>query len=129
MSVTVNVRGENNSIGSIANSKSTGNRVSASYIDQFGNGTVGVALGSPAPGVAGCRAASRPVMSPGNKPADLAFPGYPGHRRHEVAGRSGFTTSAICFMGVLESNPAKDLEQRAGRLQQQVPQGRHGQPV
>jgi len=43
--VTVNVRGENNSIGSIANSKSTGNRVSASYIDQFGNGTVGVALG------------------------------------------------------------------------------------
>jgi TonB-dependent receptor len=43
--VTVNVRGENNSLGSIANSKSTGNRVSASYIDQFANGTVGLALG------------------------------------------------------------------------------------
>lgn len=42
---TVNVRGEQNSLGSIANAKSTGNRFSATYIDQFANRTFGVALG------------------------------------------------------------------------------------
>ena len=40
-----NVRGEKNSLGSIANAKSTGNRFSVSYIDQFADRTVGIALG------------------------------------------------------------------------------------
>jgi TonB-dependent receptor len=43
--VTFNARGENNSLGSIANAKSTGNRFSFSYIDQFADRTVGIALG------------------------------------------------------------------------------------
>ncbi len=40
-----NLRGEKNSLGKIANAKDTGHRVSASYIDQFANRTIGVALG------------------------------------------------------------------------------------
>ncbi|MES2164137.1 MAG: TonB-dependent receptor [Pseudomonadota bacterium] len=43
--MSVNLRGENNSMGKIANAKDTGHRFSASYIDQFANRTVGVALG------------------------------------------------------------------------------------
>ncbi|GJI96561.1 TonB-dependent receptor [Duganella caerulea] len=43
--LSVNVRGEQNSMGKIANTKDTGHRISASYIDQFANRTVGVALG------------------------------------------------------------------------------------
>ena len=43
--VTFNARGESNSLGNIADAKSTGKRLSASYIDQFADGTVGVALG------------------------------------------------------------------------------------
>ncbi|MHA4869081.1 TonB-dependent receptor [Duganella sp. PWIR1] len=42
---SLNVRGEKNSLGKIANAKDTGHRVSASYIDQFANRTVGIALG------------------------------------------------------------------------------------
>jgi TonB-dependent receptor len=42
---SLNVRGERNSIGKIANAKATGHRISGSYIDQFANRTVGVALG------------------------------------------------------------------------------------
>lgn len=43
--VSLNARGEKNSHGNIANIKDTGHRVSASYIDQFANRTVGIALG------------------------------------------------------------------------------------
>lgn len=43
--VTLNARGETNSLGAIANAKATGNRFSFSYIDQFADRTVGVALG------------------------------------------------------------------------------------
>jgi iron complex outermembrane receptor protein len=43
--VALNARGERNSLGSIANAKATGNRFSASYIDQFANRTIGIALG------------------------------------------------------------------------------------
>jgi len=43
--LSINVRGEQNSMGKIANTKDTGHRISASYIDQFANRTVGVALG------------------------------------------------------------------------------------
>ncbi len=43
--VTLNVRGEKNSLGPIANAKETGNRISFSYIDQFADRTIGVALG------------------------------------------------------------------------------------
>ncbi|MYN09041.1 TonB-dependent receptor [Pseudoduganella aquatica] len=43
--VALNARGEKNSLGSIANAKSTGNRFSASYIDQFADRTIGIALG------------------------------------------------------------------------------------
>ncbi len=43
--VTLNARKENNSLGSIADAKSTGDRFSFSYIDQFADRTVGVALG------------------------------------------------------------------------------------
>lgn len=43
--VSINLRGENRSIGSIADAKATGNRFSVSYIDQFADRTVGIALG------------------------------------------------------------------------------------
>jgi len=44
--ISVNVRGEKNSKGSIsAGSPDTGSRVSASYIDQFADRTIGVAIG------------------------------------------------------------------------------------
>ncbi|MFP5393357.1 MAG: TonB-dependent receptor [Gammaproteobacteria bacterium] len=44
--ISVNVRGEKNSKGKIsAGSPDTGSRVSASYVDQFANRTVGIALG------------------------------------------------------------------------------------
>jgi iron complex outermembrane receptor protein len=44
--VALNARGERNSLGSVsAGAPSTGNRFSASYIDQFANRTIGVALG------------------------------------------------------------------------------------
>ncbi|MES2297987.1 MAG: TonB-dependent receptor [Pseudomonadota bacterium] len=43
--VALNVRGENNSLGGIANTKASGNRFSVSYIDQFADRTIGLALG------------------------------------------------------------------------------------
>jgi len=43
--VALNARGEKNSLGRIADAKATGNRFSASYIDQFANRTIGIALG------------------------------------------------------------------------------------
>nr|WP_316642323.1 TonB-dependent receptor [uncultured Roseateles sp.] len=43
--MTFNARGSNNSLGSAANAKGTGNRFSASYIDQFNNRTLGIAIG------------------------------------------------------------------------------------
>ena len=43
--MAVNVRGQKNSLGGAAGAKGTGNRVSASYIDQFADRTVGVVLG------------------------------------------------------------------------------------
>jgi len=43
--VAINARGEHNSLGKIANSKANGNRFSVSYIDQFANRTIGLALG------------------------------------------------------------------------------------
>lgn len=43
--ITVNARGEANSLTAIADAKTTGKRLSASYIDQFADGTVGIALG------------------------------------------------------------------------------------
>ena len=43
--VAMNARVERNSLGQIANEKATGNRVSVSYIDQFLNRTLGVAIG------------------------------------------------------------------------------------
>ena len=43
--ISVNARSENNSLGTIADAKSSGKRLSASYIDQFADGTLGVALG------------------------------------------------------------------------------------
>ena len=43
--ISLNVRGEKNSLGKIANAKDTGHRISASYIDQFANRTIGIALG------------------------------------------------------------------------------------
>jgi len=44
--ISVNVRGEKNSKGSVsAGSPDTGSRISASYVDQFANRTIGVAIG------------------------------------------------------------------------------------
>jgi iron complex outermembrane receptor protein len=43
--VALNARGQRNSLGSAANAKATGNRFSASYIDQFADKTVGLAIG------------------------------------------------------------------------------------
>ncbi len=43
--IAVNARGTKNSLGSAANASANGNRISASYIGQFANRTVGFALG------------------------------------------------------------------------------------
>ncbi|MDH0867310.1 TonB-dependent receptor [Mitsuaria sp. GD03876] len=43
--VTLNARGQRNSLGSAANATGNGNRLSASYIDQFADRTIGVSLG------------------------------------------------------------------------------------
>ena len=43
--IAVNARYQQNSLGAAANAKDNGNRISASYIDQFANRTVGIALG------------------------------------------------------------------------------------
>ncbi|KQW96683.1 TonB-dependent receptor [Massilia sp. Root418] len=43
--IAVNVRGEKNSVGKISNANDQGNRVSFSYIDQFLDRTLGVAVG------------------------------------------------------------------------------------
>jgi TonB-dependent receptor len=43
--ISVNVRGERNSLGSISNAKDTGNRESFTYINQFADRKVGVAFG------------------------------------------------------------------------------------
>ena len=43
--VTLNARGQRNSLGKAANADATGNRLSASYIDQFADRTIGVSLG------------------------------------------------------------------------------------
>lgn len=43
--ITVSARGQQNSLGSAANASGSGNRFSASYIDQFANRTLGIALG------------------------------------------------------------------------------------
>jgi iron complex outermembrane receptor protein len=43
--MAVNVRGQKNSLGGAAGAKGTGNRVSASYIDQFADRTIGLVLG------------------------------------------------------------------------------------
>lgn len=43
--LSVSARAQNNSLGAAANAKATGNRFSASYIDQFANRTVGVVVG------------------------------------------------------------------------------------
>ncbi|MBO9686407.1 TonB-dependent receptor [Roseateles chitosanitabidus] len=43
--VTLNARGQHNSLGKAADSSANGNRLSASYIDQFADRTIGVSLG------------------------------------------------------------------------------------
>jgi TonB-dependent receptor len=43
--VAFNVRGQRNALGSAANTDATGNRISASYIDQFADRTIGLVLG------------------------------------------------------------------------------------
>ncbi|HEY9105486.1 MAG TPA: TonB-dependent receptor plug domain-containing protein, partial [Roseateles sp.] len=43
--VALNLRGQRNSLGAAADAKATGNRLSASYIDQFANRTFGLVLG------------------------------------------------------------------------------------
>jgi len=43
--VSITAKAERNSLGRVANTKATGNRFSLSYIDQFADRTVGVALG------------------------------------------------------------------------------------
>lgn len=43
--VALNARGQRSSLGAAANAKATGNRFSASYIDQFADKTIGLAIG------------------------------------------------------------------------------------
>lgn len=43
--ISFNARGESNSLGAIADAKSTGKRLSTTYIDQFAERTVGLAIG------------------------------------------------------------------------------------
>lgn len=106
--VTFNVRGENNSLGGIANAKSTGNRFSFSYIDQLADRTVGVALGY-------AHMAS-PILDResdlyewnADNRTSIGIPaGVASTHGAKVVARSG-TNVRDGLMGVLEFRPSKD---------------------
>ena len=104
--IAVNVRGEKNSIGKISNAKDKGNRVSFSYIDQFLDRTLGVAIGYAhleSPVLAQetgiyepWKTETRPGMTPGTTITDGI----------KALGRSGFNRRDG-LMGVLQYRPNK----------------------
>jgi TonB-dependent receptor len=108
--IAVNLRGERNSLGAIANAKASGNRASVSYIDQFADRTVGIALGF--------AHLDSPIL-------DHEFGAYEPWSKVNAGDRAGvpagtFTTNGAKilarsgkntrdgFMGVLEWKPGKD---------------------
>jgi TonB-dependent receptor len=108
--LTVNLRGESNSLGSIANASSTGNRFSFSYIDQFADRTFGVALGFAhleSPILDHETGLYEPwhTVNVGDR-AGLAGGTYTTDGIKSL-GRSG-RTKRDGFMGVLEWRPSKD---------------------
>ncbi len=105
--LTANVRGEKNSLGSISNAKATGNRFSATYIDQFADRTIGVAFGFAhleSPILENQVGLYEPWKTDGR-------PGLPGGT-FEVDGIKSLARSGINkrdgFMGVLEFRPSKE---------------------
>ncbi len=105
--VSLNARGEKNSLGPIANAKDTGHRISVSYIDQFADRTVGIALG-----IADLES---PVL-------DNETGAYDPYNKNSLAGlpagtvkpdgvkslaKSG-TLKRTGFIGVLEYRPSKE---------------------
>jgi iron complex outermembrane receptor protein len=104
--VALNARAEKNSLGAIANAKSSGNRFSVSYVDQFADRTIGIALGF--------AHLETPVLD--NETGlyepwkNDARPGLPagtfGADGIKSVARSG-TTSRDGFMGVLQYRPSK----------------------
>lgn len=105
--VAINARAQSNSLGSAANAKSTGNRVSASYIDQFANRTVGVAIGyahqeSPvAENQVGFYEPWKTDTRAGVPPGTYITDGVKALRRTGVTKRDG-------LMGTIEFKPSKD---------------------
>ena len=105
--LTANVRGERNSLGSISNAKATGNRFSATYIDQFANRTIGVAFGFAhleSPILENQVGLYEPWKTDGRS-------GLPGGT-FEVDGIKSLARSGINkrdgFMGVIEFRPSKE---------------------
>jgi len=106
-SVSVNVRGESRTIGSIADTKATGNRFSVSYIDQFADRTVGIALGfahldSPIlENQTGLYEPWKKDTRPGVTPGTFIHDGIKSLAKSGNMKRDG-------FMGVLEVKPSKN---------------------
>ncbi|MBL0086715.1 MAG: TonB-dependent receptor [Ideonella sp.] len=105
--VSVNARLEKNSLGSTANASANGNRFSASYIDQYANRTVGVALGfahleSPVlEHQVGVYEPWKQDSRPGVKAGTYITDGIKSLARSGVNKRDG-------LMGVLEWRPSKE---------------------
>jgi len=105
--VSINVRGENRSIGSIADTKANGNRISVSYIDQFADRTVGLALGfahldSPIlENQTGIYEPWKKDTRPGVTPGTYLQDGIKSLAKSGNMKRDG-------FMGVLEVKPSKN---------------------
>ncbi len=105
--VALNARLQNNSLTATANAKSSGNRISASYIDQFADRTVGVAIGiahqeSPvAENQVGFYEPWKTDGRPGVAAGTFITDGVKALRRTGVTKRDG-------LMGTIEFKPSKD---------------------
>ena len=105
--VALNARLQNNSLSAAANAKSTGNRISASYINQFADRTVGVAIGfaheeSPvAENQVGFYEPWKTDGRPGVAAGTFITDGVKALRRTGVTKRDG-------LMGTIEFKPSKD---------------------
>jgi TonB-dependent receptor len=105
--VSINARLQDTSLGAAANAKSTGNRFSASYIDQFADRTIGVAIGfahqeTPvAENQVGTYEPWEVASRPGIPAGTFITDGIKALRRTGVTKRDG-------LMGTVEWKPTKD---------------------
>ncbi len=111
--IVVNVRGEKNSNGSLTSGISgNGNRESFSYIDQFGGGTVGLALGIAQLDSPGQKVETKQwgwaeknglnSVMPGQRAGTGALEGFDAEVQSGLQQRDG-------LMAVLEFKPSKDF--------------------